>query len=399
LTGTSKSDLSGVRLSVLGDNTYHVVREMKNTVKMLNYTQDYPRLLGGTTEHYTLANKVLIAIFALGTFIAISYITYFLVFSEMDGNVRAVISIVSGSIGFYIVLACFNIIKEFTFKGAGIEFTSKLDEVKGEVNKSRAEVKEKIGELTQHIMTTQFMMANTRADAKSNVNLTIALDKIARFVGEKKDDIVDNTLPAKADEKPMVPISEDLTRHFQELSELDDQIRSLRGAVLGENIRKDPAEIKKEADFHFFAKDWAKADELYKQLLDLEPSHDAIIKRVRALINLHRFDDAKLLYEEAIARWGKDPIKMSLVATAYARMKKREEAQTLIEEALKLSNNSIAVLYNAACVYSLLDSKQHALNYLEEVMKKDTGYFKNKALIDEDLSNIRQEKRFKELIQ
>jgi tetratricopeptide (TPR) repeat protein len=272
------------------------------------------------------------------------------------------------------------------------------------VNKSRAEVKEKIGELTQQIMTTQimttqFMMANTRADAKSNVNLTIALDKIARFVGEKKDDIVDNTLPAKADEKPMVPISEDLTRHFQELSELDDQIRSLRGAVLGENIRKDPAEIKKEADFHFFAKDWAKADELYKQLLDLEPSHDAMIKRVRALINLHRFDDAKLLYEEAIARWGKDPIKMSLVATAYARVKKREEAQTLIEEALKLSNNSIAVLYNAACVYSLLDSKQHALNYLEEVMKKDTWYFKNKALIDEDLSNIRQEKRFKELIQ
>ena len=141
------------------------------------------------------------------------------------------------------------------------------------------------------------------------------------------------------------------------------------------------------------------ANELYDEVLRLEPSNfDAMIKKSRALINLHKFEEAKRLYERAFNSGGKHPIKLSLIATAYARVEKHDEAQLLIKEALELGKYSIPILYNAACVYSLLYCKEQALHYLEEVIKQDRGYYKKKTLSDEDLSGIREEERFIELV-
>jgi tetratricopeptide (TPR) repeat protein len=323
-------------------------------------------------------------------------VTYFFL-SGIDRTVEAVISIVSGSIGFYIVLACFGIIKEFQFKAAGIEFTSKLDEVKGEVNKSREEVKEKIMEMTQNIMNNQQILAAS-SKASATINFLQEAANKAEAAEQKKDKMIAEELPKReGDEKPSKRIPEDKVRRFEE----EDKKVKLLSAILPEPIRRDPAKIKKDADFYFFGRRWKEAEELYGELIELNPyAYDAMIKRSRALINLHRFEEAEKWYEKAFRESGvKDPIKLSLIATAYARVKKKEEAERLIEEALKLSYNSNAVLYNAACVYSLLGSEEEALNKLKELMKKDTGYFKNMAKTDEDLSNIRKRKEFEDLLQ
>jgi Flp pilus assembly protein TadD len=180
---------------------------------------------------------------------------------------------------------------------------------------------------------------------------------------------------------------------------LDEEVRqkALELSRNSESFRKELGS--NQADFYFFTKDYCEAEKLYDELLKSNPSnYNARIKRSRALINLERFEDAKKEYEEAFNEGGTDPNSLSLLATAYARKGRADEADKRIREALELQK-SLVILYNAACVKSLLNDKVGALEILEEVFKRDNyGHYRNKAPTDPDLGNLRGDPEFKKLL-
>lgn len=80
---------------------------------------------------------------------------------------------------------------------------------------------------------------------------------------------------------------------------------------------------------------------------------------------------------------------------AYFYLGQNKKAKEVLDSVLK--HNGEAEYYDAACLYSLMNERLNALNYLEKAFK--SGY-RNFAHIekDSDLDNIRNEARFKALI-
>jgi tetratricopeptide (TPR) repeat protein len=76
---------------------------------------------------------------------------------------------------------------------------------------------------------------------------------------------------------------------------------------------------------------------------------------------------------------------------------KIDQAKKETSTALELSPNDSILLYNAACVYSVIDEKELAIKTLQNAV---AGGFEHYDWIkrDPDLENIRKEIEFTELI-
>ena len=94
-----------------------------------------------------------------GTFILIVLFFLLFIFSTRlsDTTIPAILALATGAFAAYLVLILTGILREFTFKAAFVEVSSKLEEkiekVESNVTESTEEVKEKIRDLTQNIQT------------------------------------------------------------------------------------------------------------------------------------------------------------------------------------------------------------------------------------------------------
>jgi len=87
-----------------------------------------------------------------------------------------------------------------------------------------------------------------------------------------------------------------------------------------------------------------------------------------------------------------------LGAGALITANKIDESLEWLERAVALNPNAIAILYNAACNYSLLGRTNIALNYLDRAVEEGFGsreWIKN----DSDLDNIRNDPRFQPIVE
>ena len=114
----------------------------------------------------------------------------------------------------------------------------------------------------------------------------------------------------------------------------------------------------KQADEYFNNKDFSKAVDAYKKVLEIDPT-----------INVARYK----------------------LASSYYSLKKYDEA--IKEYKILAPNGNPTVLYNLACTLSLSGKSNEALDYLEQAVHKG---FKQTAILktDTDLNNIRSDKRF-----
>jgi len=92
-----------------------------------------------------------------------------------------------------------------------------------------------------------------------------------------------------------------------------------------------------------------------------------------------------------------DPRALYLGANCLIIADKTDEALIWLEKSLVINPNEISVLYNAACVYSLLGQIDKGIDYLDRAIK---GGFAFREWIenDSDLDNIRDDPRFQEII-
>lgn len=88
-----------------------------------------------------------------------------------------------------------------------------------------------------------------------------------------------------------------------------------------------------------------------------------------------------------------------LNSMAVQKMERNQlsDALVILKEAVKLKPDDSSLLYNLACIYSLLNNKEEALNALEQAVKAGWNNFTHMQN-DTDLENIKGEERFKKLI-
>lgn len=82
---------------------------------------------------------------------------------------------------------------------------------------------------------------------------------------------------------------------------------------------------------------------------------------------------------------------------AYYRMKDYKEALAVLEAQLGLNPNNELALYNAACVASLLNQKDKAIEFLHTLKALDIK-IKSSIVEDEDFNNIKASEEFENLL-
>ncbi|HEV2495553.1 MAG TPA: protein kinase [Terriglobia bacterium] len=115
---------------------------------------------------------------------------------------------------------------------------------------------------------------------------------------------------------------------------------------------------------------------------DCEAAHRRALKIIRKHIELHT-DDARALY---------------LGANALSHLGERAEALDWNQRALAIDPDDPGILYNVACVYSILGESEKAVDCLENSVKlgrQQTEWMRN----DSDLDPLRNHPRFQALLQ
>jgi non-specific serine/threonine protein kinase len=206
--------------------------------------------------------------------------------------------------------------------------------------------------------------------------------------------------------------------------ELDPELAEAHAASgLAFALRKDFAKAQSEFEtaihldpklyeaYYFYARtafqrgDLTKAAELYEQASRLNPDdYQAVSLLVAVYHGLGREAEAAaterralLLTEKHIAIHPDDPRALYLGATILVRMGDHKRGFEWARRSLELDPEETSILYNVACVYSLLGRTEDAIGCLEKVMEHGT-FYKNWAAKDSDLDSVRSDPRFQALL-
>jgi adenylate cyclase len=106
---------------------------------------------------------------------------------------------------------------------------------------------------------------------------------------------------------------------------------------------------------------------------------------------------ALLLTEKHIELHPDDPRALYLGATILVRRNDHKRGFEWARRALEIDPEESSILYNVACVYSLLGRTEDAIGCLEKVMSHGI-FYKNWAAKDSDLDSLRSDPRFQALL-
>jgi serine/threonine protein kinase/Flp pilus assembly protein TadD len=206
--------------------------------------------------------------------------------------------------------------------------------------------------------------------------------------------------------------------------ELDPELAEAHAASgLAFALRKDFVKAQREFEtaiqldpklyeaYYFYARtafqrgDLTRAAELYEQASRLNPDdYQAVSLLVPVYHGLGREAEAAaterralLLTEKHIEIHPDDPRALYLGATILVRIGDHKRGFEWARRALELDPEETSILYNVACVYSLLGRTEDAIGCLEKVMEHGT-FYKNWAAKDSDLDSLRSDPRFQALL-
>lgn len=186
---------------------------------------------------------------------------------------------------------------------------------------------------------------------------------------------------------------------FRKAGYLDHAGRSKEAiAILDEYIRREPRDswgYKQRGWVKDHTQDYDGAIEDYTMSITLAPDYAyTIMNRGRVFLLKNEMDLAKADFEEVIA---KDTVDGGGTAAmyAYVYLGKYDDAIKILDRYLGQKYNGYN--YEAACVYSLMNNKEKAIEYLR--MALEGGYYKfDHMRRDKDLDNIRNMPDFEALL-
>lgn len=206
--------------------------------------------------------------------------------------------------------------------------------------------------------------------------------------------------------------------------ELDPELAEAHAASgLAFALRKDFAKAQREFEtaiqldpklyeaFYFYARttfqsgDLTKAADLYEKASRLNPDdYQAVSLLVAVYHGLGREAEADAterralqLTERHIELHPDDPRALYLGATILVRKGDHKRGLEWARRALAIDPEETSILYNVACVYSLIGRTEEAIDCLAKVMEHGT-FYKNWATKDSDLDSLRSDPRFQALL-
>lgn len=153
------------------------------------------------------------------------------------------------------------------------------------------------------------------------------------------------------------------------------------------------------ASAHYLQKNDLQAVEDFSQAIESDPTDAGnYFRRGRCYERMGKSSLAKMDFEKVI---GMDtvPEVNSVADYAFFALGQKDKSIAFCDSILNKAGkrNKNLALYNSACLYSLMDDKEKALDYLKQSF--EAGFNKFGHLnADPDLDNIRNDKRFKDLI-
>ena len=125
---------------------------------------------------------------------------------------------------------------------------------------------------------------------------------------------------------------------------------------------------------------------------------DTASSRAYYFYNRGEYDDALANYDLSLELRPDDPVTIHNRGRTYAKMEKYKESLADLNRSLELRPDHSDPLYDIACCFSLWKKPDEALAYLKRAIDMDKKYLEM-AKIDEDFNNIREDPRFKKLIE
>ncbi|WP_217359984.1 tetratricopeptide repeat protein [Anabaena sp. UHCC 0253] len=149
----------------------------------------------------------------------------------------------------------------------------------------------------------------------------------------------------------------------QEIQELITQLKSLESN--SPDLVLTPDDYFNQGNALFFTGDYEGAIKSYNQAIEIQPFHEAWYNK--GLVQLFN-------------------------------LKQYENAITSFDEALKINQGLQIAWYNKAQCYALIDNVNLAIDNLQKAIELNPEY-KNNAKTDPDFDEIREDERFKQLIE
>jgi len=137
----------------------------------------------------------------------------------------------------------------------------------------------------------------------------------------------------------------------------------------------------------------------YNWSLEIKPDDPTVLNnRGNTYAALERYDEAIADYNHSLELEPDNPSTLYNRGTVYSRLGRYDESLADLNRSLELRPNQPDTLYNLACLFSLWGKPNDALAYLERAIKKDKKY-REMAKTDKDFNNMKDDPRFKKLIE
>jgi tetratricopeptide (TPR) repeat protein len=152
----------------------------------------------------------------------------------------------------------------------------------------------------------------------------------------------------------------------------------------------------------YLAREYDRAIEQLQKVIEMEPNFVAARSTMGSVLV------QKGLYEEAMAEYTKvlelikgastvEPSVKAIMAFAYARWNRREEATELLAEVTRAAAAGLASPYSVAAIYCALGETDSAFEWLDKAyLQRDLQFVSLKR--DPSLDGLRSDPRFAELL-
>lgn len=144
----------------------------------------------------------------------------------------------------------------------------------------------------------------------------------------------------------------------------------LQDIVAPKKSNKSAGKLFSKADMHFGRKEWAEAEDLFLEVIEVDSTHlDAHHKLGMLYMKVDDFQNAELYFSKLV-NLKKDPIYFSNLGAALYQQQRLVEAAEAYENALALDDKRAARLQSLAQVYYELGNDEKALHYFERAAKR-----------------------------
>jgi tetratricopeptide (TPR) repeat protein len=349
--------------------------------------------LASAPRERSAKEKVVISLALLAAFLSISYL--FFLFQNSFGtgsssDTSIIVSLIAGSFAAYTILVATGLVREFSVKGGGLEFTSilaeKIDDVQADVADSKREVGEKFSVLNNDLQSinnridnvmTNINFSSISASQRTNVSQSLTNDlpglfhlllgaiKEARSEGYANHGISTKLNPAKK-----LELSDNTRAIFDKSFELQNVLEFVgKPTVEGMVKRPTTVEITREiqdANYMFYTGRYQKASDIYDDVLKWDPNNlDALVNKGIVLYRLGRHGKAMPYFNKALDIDGGHADALIYKFFALRILGRKGEADLYNEKISKIQINesNIDALANKGLALEKVDKSAEAQYY------------------------------------